>query len=164
MPEKTDQTTPHSDPRKGYRISNGPVVRFARSDPKLPNDLPEVIELPRVYGAPLLFAIARDPRTVFAYWIIDWSSIFENTAPVDRQVHLRVYRNDGAEETSEAVEPMAILMGGGVDHFDKGMELQGQLWRRIVHEYLQRCDSAGLDRRPRCILPTDFNKLFEAEA
>jgi len=59
---------------------------------------------------------------------------------------------------------MAILMGGGVDHFDKGMELQGQLWRRIVHEYLQRCDSAGLDRRPRCILPTDFNKLFEAEA
>jgi hypothetical protein len=64
----------------------------------------------------------------------------------------------------EAVEPMAILMGGGIDHFDKGMELQGQLWRRIVHEYLQRCDSAGLNRRPRCILPTDFNKLFEAAA
>jgi hypothetical protein len=54
-----------------------------------------------------LFAIARDPHTVFAYWIIDWSSIFENTAPVDRQVHLRVYRDDGSEETSEAVEPMA---------------------------------------------------------
>jgi hypothetical protein len=107
MPEDTDQTTPHSDPRTGYRISNGPVVRFARSDPKLPNDLPEVIELPRIYGAPLLFAIARDPHTLFAYWIIDWSSIFENTAPVDRQVHLRVYRNDGSEETSEAVEPMA---------------------------------------------------------
>ena len=58
MPEDTDiQTTPHSDPRTGYRISNGPVVRFARSDPKLPNDLPEVIELPRVFGAPLLFVI-----------------------------------------------------------------------------------------------------------
>jgi hypothetical protein len=64
----------------------------------------------------------------------------------------------------EAVEPMAILMGGGVKNFDKGMELQGQLWRRIIHEYLQRCDSAGLDRRPRCILPTDFEKLFEAAA
>jgi len=105
MPEETDNKRAAAS--TGYRISNGPVVRFARSDPKLPNDLPEVIELPRVYGAPLLFAIARDPRTVFAYWIIDWSSIFENTAPVDRQVHLRVYRNDGAEETSEAVEPMA---------------------------------------------------------
>src|SRR5438477_13126663 len=107
MPEPTDKETATSKARVGYRISNGPVVRFARSDPKLPNDLPEVIELPRVYGAPLLFAIARDPRSLFAYWIIDWSSIFENTAPVDRQVHLRVYRNDGAEETSEAVEPMA---------------------------------------------------------
>ena len=62
----------------------------------------------------------------------------------------------------EQVEPMAILMGGGVKNFDKGMEMQGQLWRRIVNEYLQRCDSAGLDRRPRCILPTDFSKLFEA--
>jgi len=62
----------------------------------------------------------------------------------------------------EAVEPMAILMGGGVKHFDKGMEMQGQLWRRIVHEYLQRCDSAGLDRRPRCSLPTDFSQLVAA--
>src|SRR6202050_2129669 len=62
----------------------------------------------------------------------------------------------------ESGEPMAILMGGGVKNFDKGMEMQGQLWRRIVHEYLQRCDSAGLDRRPRCVLPTDFSKLFEA--
>jgi hypothetical protein len=105
MPEATDNETDIQS--MGYRISNGPVVRLARSDPKLPSDLPEVIELPRVYGAPLLFAIARDPRTLFAYWIIDWSSIFENTAPVDRQVHLRVYRSDGAEETSESVEPMA---------------------------------------------------------
>jgi hypothetical protein len=105
MPEATDNETDIQS--MGYRISNGPVVRLARSDPKLPGDLSEVVELPRVYGAPLLFAIARDPHTVFAYWIIDWSSIFENTAPVDRQVHLRVYRDDGSEETSEAVEPMA---------------------------------------------------------
>jgi hypothetical protein len=62
----------------------------------------------------------------------------------------------------ESVEPMAILLGGGIDNFDKGMELQGQLWRRIVHEYLQRCDSAGLDRRPRCILPSDLSKLMAA--
>jgi len=61
----------------------------------------------------------------------------------------------------EQIEPMAILMGGGVKNFDKGMELQAQLWRRIVNEYLQRCDSAGLDRRPRCLLPTDFEKLIE---
>ena len=104
MTEKAE-TSSEADHRGEYRISNGPVVRFAKSDPKLPNDLPEV-ELPRVYGAPLLFAIARDPRTVFVYWNIDWSVIFENTAPVDRQVHLRIHRGDGGDETPVAVEPM----------------------------------------------------------
>ena len=107
MPEETDTDIMHqSEERPGYRISNGPVVPLARSDPKLPGHLPGVLELPRVYGAPLLFAIARDPRTLFAYWNIDWSAIFENTAPVDRQVHLRVYRSDGSEEKVAAVEPM----------------------------------------------------------
>jgi hypothetical protein len=62
----------------------------------------------------------------------------------------------------ESVEPMAILLGGGLARFDQGMELQGQLWRRIVGEYLQRCDSAGLDRRPRCLLPADLATLASA--
>src|SRR6266404_4723356 len=104
MPEEIEKSA-KSEPRGEYRISNGPIVRFARSDPKLPSDLPE-IELPRVYGAPLLFATARDPRTLFVYWNVDWSTSFENTAPVDRQVHLRVRRADGTEETPVAVEPM----------------------------------------------------------
>ena len=90
-----------------YRISNGPVVRLARSDPKLPGDLAEVVELPRVYGDPLLFAVPRDPHTLFVYWHIDWSSIFGQSAPVDRQVHLRIQRGESTEETTVAVEPMA---------------------------------------------------------
>lgn len=106
MPEEenTDETGATA---MGYRISNGPVVRLARSDPKLPEDLAEVVELPKVYGDPLLFAVPRDSHTLFVYWMIDWSSIFENSAPVDRQVHLKVQRDDGSEETSAAVEPMA---------------------------------------------------------
>jgi len=86
----------------GFRISDGPVVRGKRSV-----DLEDLIELPRLYGEPILFAIARDPRTIFTYWNIDWPSIFRSASPVDRQVHLRVYKNDGGEETSAAVEPMA---------------------------------------------------------
>ena len=35
------------------------------------------------------------------------TTIFAKTMPVDRQVHLRVYRADGVEEKSAAVEPMA---------------------------------------------------------
>jgi hypothetical protein len=108
MSEKTNsESNPPLNAPKGYRVSNGPIVRLARSESKLPAEFADAIELPRVYGAPLLFAIARDPRTLFIYWNVDWSSIFENTAPVDRQVHLRVYRADGSEEITEAVEPMA---------------------------------------------------------
>ena len=107
MSEKLlSENKPGSNTPAGYRISNGPVVRLARSDSKLPPDLADAIELPRVYGAPLLFAIARDPGTLFVYWNVDWSAIFENTAPVDRQVHLRVSRS-GDEELMQAVEPMA---------------------------------------------------------
>jgi len=105
--ETTNETKQDANIPKGYRISNGPVVRLARNDTKLPADLADAVELPRVYGDPLLFAIARDPRTLFVYWNVDWSTIFENTAPVDRQVHLRVYGPDGNEELTQAVEPMA---------------------------------------------------------
>ena len=41
------------------------------------------------------------------------------------------------------VEPVAILLGGGLDKIDQGMEGQGQLWQMSVEEYLQRCDRAG---------------------
>jgi hypothetical protein len=89
----------------GFHISNGPVVRLGENKSGL--GLGEVVELPRVYGERILFAIARDPHTIFTYWNIDWPAIFAKAAPVDRQVHLRVYKGDGAQETSAAVEPMA---------------------------------------------------------
>ena len=108
MSEKADNESKSSlNAPQGYRVCNGPVIRLARGDSKLPPEFSDAIELPRVYGAPLLLAVARDPRTVFVYWNVDWSAIFENTAPVDRQVHLRIHPADGGEEKTEAVEPMA---------------------------------------------------------
>src|SRR2546428_3108918 len=92
-------------PGGDFRISNGPIAPLLDHD-QVERGL-DVVELPRVSGPPILFAIARDPRTIFTYWYIDWASVFQNTAPVDRQVHLRVYQRDGTEETSAAAEPMA---------------------------------------------------------
>ena len=60
-------------------------------------------------GVRILFAIARDPRTIFASWTIDWPSLFGKILPVDRQVYLRLYGADGLEEKSVAVEPMAAM-------------------------------------------------------
>ena len=90
----------------GFRISNGPLMKSAEAGTSAV-DFGDVAELPRPHGAPGLFAIARDPRTIFTYWSIDWPRVFAETLPVDRQVHLRVYRGDGALEMSAAVEPMA---------------------------------------------------------
>ena len=67
------------------------------------------VGLLQVYGPPILFAIARDSRTIFVSWSIDWPSVFAKALPVDREVHLRVYRADGLEEKTVAVEPMAAM-------------------------------------------------------
>jgi Domain of unknown function (DUF4912) len=91
--------------RHGFHISRKPVVRLAADD-RL-KDAGNSIGLPRAYGPPILFGIAHDSRCIFTGWNIDWLSVFEKAMPVNRQVHLRVYRADGLEEKSVAVEPMA---------------------------------------------------------
>ena len=91
--------------RKAFHISRKPVVPLAEDAES--HALNNGLELPRFHGSPRLLAIARDPWTIFAYWNIDWPSIFKNAAPVDRQVHLRVHSADGLEEKEAAVEPMA---------------------------------------------------------
>ncbi len=64
-------------------------------------------ELPRSYGRPFLFAIARDPHTLFAYWDIDWPQVFSSGLPSDHLVHLRVLLADGTQESSTSIEPLA---------------------------------------------------------
>jgi hypothetical protein len=90
--------------RKTFHISRKPVIPLVE-DEEL-HGLSSGLELPRFHGPTRLLAIARDPWTIFAYWNIDWPSIFKNAAPIDRQVHLRIHCADGLEEREAAVEPM----------------------------------------------------------
>jgi hypothetical protein len=53
------------------------------------------------------------------------------------------------------VEPVAILLGGGLDKIDAGMDGMMRVWSMFIDEYLQRCERAGFDRRARCILPAE---------
>jgi hypothetical protein len=53
------------------------------------------------------------------------------------------------------IEPVAVLLGGGVAHIDRGMDAMAHLWRMFIEEYLQRCARAGFDRRARCTIPLD---------
>jgi hypothetical protein len=91
--------------RETFHISRKPVVPLAETEEL--HDLGNGLGLPRFHGSPRLLAIARDPWTIFAYWNVDWPSIFKNAAPVDRQVHLRIDCADGLEEKEAAIEPMA---------------------------------------------------------
>ena len=82
----------------GFRINRDPSA-FTPDESQA--DTP-----PQFSGPNLLFAIARDPRTLFAYWNVDWASEFAADGPQDRQVYLRVLTENGDAESESAVEPM----------------------------------------------------------
>jgi uncharacterized protein DUF4912 len=90
---------------KTFHISTKPIVPLAEGEES--HALSNGLELPRFHGPPRVLAIARDPWTIFAYWNVNWPSIFKNAAPIDRQVHLRILCTNGLEEKELAVEPMA---------------------------------------------------------
>ncbi len=91
-----------------FVLSSQPVVTEKReTKPSAGSDYENLGELPRSYGGAFLFAIARDPKTLFVYWDIDWVAVFGEARPVDRKVHLRVLWHEGMEESTAAVEPLA---------------------------------------------------------
>ena len=122
--------------RQGFQISKKPVVRFAADDRS--RDAADSVGLPRAYGPSILFGIARDSCCIFTGWNIDWLSVFEKAMPVDRQVHLRVYRTDGLEQKSVAVEPMAgmhyiaISEPHGSYRLDIGYYQPADVWHSVA--------------------------------
>jgi hypothetical protein len=90
-----------SESLSGYKISEGPVTSSSVPRP----DVEEVTGLPVHFGEPLLVAIARDPRTLFVCWSVDWPTAFAKGLPADRCAHVRIRRN--GNEKTVAVEPMS---------------------------------------------------------
>ncbi|HKP92742.1 MAG TPA: DUF4912 domain-containing protein [Chthoniobacterales bacterium] len=91
-----------------FVLSNDPVIlqQEAARPFRQPLDYENLGELPRSYGSAFLFAIARDPHTVFVYWDVDWAAIFGEVPPPDRKAQLRILWHEGIEESKVAVEPM----------------------------------------------------------
>jgi Domain of unknown function (DUF4912) len=104
---KTKRNAGRLQHRRGFKICKDPMVRLTE-DEQL-SCYGDRMGLARVCGPPFLFAIARDSRTIFASWTIDWQSVFENGMPADRQVHLRVIGKNGVIETTVGVEPMCTM-------------------------------------------------------
>ncbi len=105
--EKIDEKTQEPFAEDGvFRISAEPVVgsRPAPEPPAASSTHP-LGELPASYGADLLYAIARDPETLFLYWDLDWPRRFAEAGLEARPVHLRVLREDESEASTREIDP-----------------------------------------------------------
>jgi hypothetical protein len=116
----------------GYKISEGPVT--SSSLPR--RAVEELTGLPAHYGKPLLVAIARDPRTLFVCWSVDWPAAFAKGLPADRCAHVRI-RQNGNEKTV-AVEPMSgscaieELEPGETYSVELGYYAPPEIWNSVV--------------------------------
>jgi hypothetical protein len=124
-----------------FVLSNRPLVpqELQEQSPHSPSrDYENLGELPRSYGRPVLFGIARDPHTLFAYWEIDWPAVFGNKPPADRKVHLRVISEDGTEETRMTVEPfagnhcVAVSQARSVYRIELGYHEPADIWNSVA--------------------------------
>ena len=120
--------------RSGFQISGGPVVSNRAAAPSAL----DYGQLPTSYGAPILFAIPRDPETIFTYWNIDWSDVFASKAPAGRQVYLRLRRGDGSDEVEESIEPMlgthfvSVSQPKGAYQVEIGFYEPANVWNSIA--------------------------------
>lgn len=139
-----DEAMQANDQQSGgaaFVLSSRPIVplELQEQSPRAPSwDYENLGELPRSYGWPVLFGIARDPHTLFAYWEIDWPRIFGNKPPADRKVYLRVISEDGSEETKVTVEPfagnqsVAVSRARGTYRIELGYHEPAAVWNSVA--------------------------------
>ncbi len=126
---------PSDSSGSGYKISEGPVTSSSLLQRKA-EATDDLTALPSHYGKPLLVAIARDPRTLFVCWSVDWLTAFDNGLPADRCAHVRL-RENGNEKTI-AVEPMSgscaieELQPGETYSVELGYYAPSDTWNSIV--------------------------------
>lgn len=107
--ESPGTTNPNDD---GFRLAAQPIVQAC---PSSNGD-----ELPATYDTDLLYVTARDPGSLFLYWDVNWRRVFANAGLNPRQVHLRIYRDDGSVEGAREINPFlehcfveVVNAGGG---------------------------------------------------
>jgi uncharacterized coiled-coil protein SlyX len=86
----------------GFIISDEPVVRTHGAALERP---PQQGRRSHTGGADLLYAIARDPKSLFLYWEVNWTRVFGQAGLTPRQVFARIYREDGAIEATREINP-----------------------------------------------------------
>lgn len=135
---ETDETHSESDFVLSTAIAAVEPADATTPAAQAPQDSDPLGELPRAYGGSSLFAMPRDPHTIFTYWDLDWLSIFGSDPIRERVVYLRALRSDNVEESRIAVEPMGgnryvpVLCAGTAYRFELGYKADGGNWMSLA--------------------------------
>lgn len=105
----------------------------------------------------------QDEARHVSYGVLEFKNYLDthpNRAAAEEQMHR--FCDIGEQVVLSAfvepalIEPIAVLLGGGLKKIDEGMGGVAHMWRMFIQEYLQRCKAAGFDRSARCTIPTEF--------
>jgi hypothetical protein len=134
---KNPATSAPADPQpeQGFHISDQPIVRSNRV-PASP-DGSVFHELPASYDKDLLYVIARDPKSLFVYWDLNWKRLFARAGLSPRQVHLRIYREDGSIEGTCEINPFrghcyAEVASAGAEYYCEIGCFEDDEWTSLV--------------------------------
>jgi hypothetical protein len=84
-----DEPSPSRVSGPGERYALGPVP------PGVPEQSPELADLPEAYGTQQLLLTARDPHWLYAHWDLTREQLKRyNSRSVDRHLVLRIYKNE----------------------------------------------------------------------
>ena len=134
-----------NDPFDGvFRVSNRTIVSARKPRPisetsaSTADDFDNLGELPRSYESESIYLIARDSKTLFTYWDIDWTIVFEQLAPRALKIYLRVLKPDGAQESVTEIDPIAanwylpVAEAGALYQVEIGYFGSGENWTAVA--------------------------------
>jgi len=129
-----------------FHVSAQPVVSANSSAP------PEggtAGGLPASYGTDLLYVIARDPKSLFLYWDLNWTRLFAQAGLSARQVHLRTYRADGSIEATREINPFrghyyAAVAAAGAEYYCELGCFDRDAWKSLLRSGTTATPEAGL--------------------
>ena len=83
------------------------------------------------------YVVARDPKSLFLYWDLNWTWLFAQAGISARQVHLRTYRGDGTVEGTQEINPFrghcfAEVGAAGTEYYCELGGFEGAEWKSLV--------------------------------
>jgi hypothetical protein len=142
----------------GFHVSDEAVVRANRA--AAARDESSSDGLPAFYGTDLLYVIARDPKSLFLYWDLNWTPLFAHAGLSSRQVHLRVYRADGSIEGTQEINPFrghcyVDVAAAGTGYYCELGCFDGDAWISLVRSRTTATPEASMSED----LSADFATL-----